>query len=85
MAFVKKITKTYGVLTLVIGGVILTILGLIFNLLFGLVFTGLGWMVPSAAPLLAMVSLIVSFYISAVIAIFVVLGWLNKNKRLGGF
>ncbi len=87
MAFIKKITQEYGVISLMMAGLILTIMGLILNFVFSLPFTLLGLVVPALAPIVGVLSLALSLWVSAVIAIFVVLSFSTKKKykKIGGF
>ena len=81
----KGIDKQYGRIAMVVGGLILAVLGLVLNAIISIPLMLLGVLIPMLAPVVGMVSLILSFYLSSLVAIFVVTGWLNKNKRIGGF
>ena len=85
MPNLKKIPKTYGHINLIMGGLIMFVLGLVFSVLLSLVFVPLGLLVPALSGLLAILTIVIGFWASGLIAVFVVRGWMKKNKRYGGY
>ncbi len=85
MPKLRKIPKEYGHINLIIGGLIMLVLGMVFSLLISLVLIPLGLLMPALAGLLAILTLVIGFWASGLVAVFVVRGWMKKNKRYGGY